>query len=67
MTAPPLIPPGSGALSLSCSKCTKQGRFYGKDRTAAARKAKEQGWTMPEEDRFCCPRCSRIFGVKGAA
>lgn len=67
MIARPIIPPFAGILSLVCSKCTKQGHFHGKDRTAAAQQAKEQGWSMPVEGRFNCPRCTKVFGTKGAA
>lgn len=67
MTTRPLIIPGSGILSLVCSKCTKEGRFPGKDRTEAATAAKAKGWSMPEEGRFNCPRCTRVFGTKGEA
>lgn len=67
MTDRALILPFSGFLSLVCQKCTRQERFPGKDRTEAAEAAKAKGWSMPQEQRFCCPRCSRIFGLKGAA
>lgn len=67
MTERPITAPFIGWLSLVCSKCTRTERFAGKNRTAAAQQAKAKGWSMPEEGRFNCPRCSRVFGTRGAA
>jgi hypothetical protein len=67
MTARPLISPFVGWLAFTCSKCTRTERFAGKNRTEAATQAKAKGWAMPEEDRFNCPSCSKVFGVRGAA
>lgn len=66
MTDSTLVLPFHGILSITCSKCTKQGHFDGKDRTEAAGKAKAKGWSSTEEGRFNCPRCSSVFGPKRA-
>lgn len=63
MTARPLTPPFLGSLALVCVKCTREGKFAGKDRTESAQQAIRKGWTMPSEGRFNCPRCAKVFGV----
>jgi hypothetical protein len=62
MTPAP-ISPFAAHLSLTCIKCTKGATFRGQRREEAVKAAVAAGWSMPVEQQFHCPRCSRISGT----
>ena len=49
---------GSGTLTVTCAKCTRQADFEGETRVAATLKARNAGWVYdPINDREICPKC----------
>lgn len=57
----PALDSEAGVLTLVCGKCTREGKFEGKDRAEASRKAVAAGWGY-HGDRMTCPQCPAPHG-----
>lgn len=59
-TPPDIARDKPGKLELVCRKCTREGVWYSKEMTEAARMAMAGGWTAtPDSQAFICPRCPK--------
>lgn len=45
-------------LHIECVRCTKEAQYHGWNKDAAVTAARADGWTLSEDGREICPKCS---------